>query len=119
MQTTTSFLHHQSTVIYFLLQVTVAVRLKPLAENATNSLSSYITADPCRGQLILRDPSNESNMAPSCRRQLAAVPKFFAFDTVFGGDAMQVCVNEYAVLKIREGGSHVQPCWDRRQGNLI
>ena len=119
MQTTTSFLHHQSTVIYFLLQFTVAVRLKPLAENATNSLSSYITADPCRGQLILRDPSNESNMAPSCRRQLAAVPKFFAFDTVFAGDAMQVCANEYAVLEIREGGARVQPCWDRRQGNLI
>lgn len=77
----------------------MAVRLKPLGETAPNTANSYVTADPSRGELILRDPSNESNMAPSCRRQLAAVPKLFAFDAVFGGDAMQVriytCIYKY------------------------
>ncbi|XP_067943120.1 uncharacterized protein [Watersipora subatra] len=83
-----------------LSKVTVAVRLKQQADTAGNAASSYVTADSTRGQLILRDPSNESNMAPSCRRQLAAVPKFFAFDTVFGADAMQMLVCKDTVLDI-------------------
>ena len=75
------------------LQVTVGVRLKPAGETNPNN-SSYISADSSRAQLILRDPSSESNMAPSCRRQMAAVPKLFAFDSVFGCDAMQVSLCE-------------------------
>lgn len=75
----------------YLLQVTVGVRLRPTGETHINN-SSYISSDTSRAQLILRDPSNESNIAPSCRRKMAAVPKLFAFDSVFGCDAMQVRV---------------------------
>lgn len=72
------------------VQVTVAVRCKSTSD--TQSANTYITIDSARGKIYLRNPSSETNLAPSCRRQVADMPKFFAFDHVFSSEKTQVCL---------------------------
>ncbi|XP_069494237.1 kinesin-like protein KIF26A isoform X4 [Ambystoma mexicanum] len=71
-------------------KVKVMVRISPMqGTHDTSESMSYLKVDPRRKQVTLYDPATNGNSCSGHRRAVVAVPKMFAFDSVFPQDASQ------------------------------
>ncbi|XP_069063360.1 kinesin-like protein KIF26A isoform X3 [Pleurodeles waltl] len=82
-------------------KVKVMVRICPtLGAHDTSESMSYLKVDARKKQVTLYDPSTNGNSGAGHRRATVAVPKMFAFDSVFPQDASQAEVCSGTVAEV-------------------
>uniref|UniRef100_A0A8C5QC44 Kinesin family member 26A n=1 Tax=Leptobrachium leishanense TaxID=445787 RepID=A0A8C5QC44_9ANUR len=82
-------------------KVKVMVRISPsLGSHNTSESMSFLKVDTRKKQVSLYDPSSSGPSVLSHRKALVAVPKMFAFDSVFPQDASQAEVCSGTVAEV-------------------